>query len=241
MQDLEFVGFSCFVQQARHWFSSVGLGGNGQFVRASALEKLGDKPWNDALSEDLDIGLRLLLQGERIGYCNKGFVHQQGLTKLRPLLKQRTRWIQGHYQAWKYIPALWRTRLPLITKLDVTLYLVLVISVMLIVGNMLVSIGVLSGIFVAQSVIMNALVDISPYFGRTMQLIMSIGPALLFAFTYNKYSGSKVPLTSWPSIILVFCFYGWIWIYASFMALARLARKQNNWVKTERIQITSES
>lgn len=240
MQDLEFVGFSCFVQQARHWFSSVGLGGNGQFIRASALQKLGPRPWNEALSEDLDIGLRLLLQGERLGYCNKGFVHQQGLMKLRPLLKQRTRWVQGHYQAWKYLPALWKTPLPLHTKLDLSLYLVLVASVFIIVINMIITIGVLFGVFSAQSILMNNLFAISPYFGRVMQLIISIGPALLFAFTYNRYAASKIPVTSWPAIIVVFCLYGWIWIGASFMALGRLIRRENSWAKTERNKMEPE-
>lgn len=241
MQDLEFVGFSCFVQQARHWFSSIGLGGNGQFVRASALEKLGERPWNDALSEDLDIGIRLLLQGQRLGYCNKGFVHQQGLTKLRPLLKQRTRWVQGHYQAWRYIPALWRAPLPLITKIDLTLYLVLVASVLLIVINLGISLAVAVGLSASHSAIMSYFFAVSPYFGRVMQIILSLGPALLFAFTYNRYSRSRIPLSSWPAIILVFCLYGWIWIYASFAALSRLIRRQNSWVKTERIQLPAES
>lgn len=241
MQDLEFVGFSFFVQQARHWFSTIGLGGNGQFMRASALEKLGGEPWNEALSEDLDIGLRLLLKGERLGYCNMGFVHQQGLTNLRPLLKQRTRWVQGHYQAWRYIPALWRSHLSLVSKIDLTLYLVLVTSVLLVVLNLGISGAAIVGLLAVHSNIMNGLFSVSQEFGRGMQLFLSVGPALLFALTYNRYSLSRVRFTSWPAIILVFCAYGWIWIYASFAALIRLMRKQNSWAKTARIVMPAET
>jgi len=239
MQDLEFVGFSGFVQQARHWFSSIGLGGNGQFIRATALQKLGTKPWSPALSEDLDIGIRLLLQGERLGFCNLGFVHQQGLTKLRPLLKQRTRWVQGHYQAWKYIPQIWKSRtLGLFTKLDLTLYLTLVSSVFIVLLNLGITFAASAGFLSVGSSLMGTLYNFSPYVARLSEILLSIGPALLFAATYNKLSRSKIPFTSWPAIIVIFCAYGWIWVYASIKALTRLAKKQNNWVKTERIQMT---
>ncbi len=241
MQDLEFVGFSGFVQQARHWFSSIGLGGNGQFIRSTALLKLGSRPWSPALSEDLDIGIRLLLRGERLGFCNLGFVHQQGLTKLRPLLKQRTRWIQGHYQAWKYLPAIWKSReFGLFTKLDLTLYLTLVSSVFIVLINIGVTAIAALGYISVQSQLMGSMYAVSPYFARAAEIILSIGPALLFAATYNKLSRSKIALTSWPAIIVIFCAYGWIWVYASIVALLRLARRQNNWVKTERVQMADE-
>lgn len=237
LQDIEFVGFSCFVQQARHWFSSVGLGGNGQFIRASALESLGPTPWTDALSEDLDIGLRLLIKGQRLGFCNIGFVHQQGLVKLPALLKQRIRWTQGHYQAWRHIPALWRSsKLRPWTKADVTIYLLLVASVWVVVFNMLLSIGAILGIVAPYSIIFSYLSSRSIPFARSIQMLISVGPPLLFGFTYAKYSKSRVPLFNWPLLIALFCIYGWIWIYATFGAVTRLAIGKNNWVKTERQQ-----
>lgn len=55
-QDMEFVGFSAFVQEARDVIGSVGLGGNGQFTRLSALVSLEREPWTDCLTEDLDLG-----------------------------------------------------------------------------------------------------------------------------------------------------------------------------------------
>ena len=237
MQDLEFVGFSCFVQQARHWFSSLGLGGNGQFIRFSSLLKLGDKPWTPALSEDLDIGIRLLLIGIRLGYCNIGFVHQQGLTRIGPLLKQRTRWVQGHYQAWKYLPAIWKSKLPTFTKMDLFLYLTLVASVMVVMTNVLLNIVVLAGLVHVSSTFFESVTTFSPLFSRALMVLLTIGPAIFFVATYNKFSEKKIPLTSWPAIIAVFCIYGWIWAYASLAALIRLITKQNSWVKTERLDV----
>jgi len=235
MQDLEFVGFSCFVQQARHWFSSLGLGGNGQFIRFSALLQLGSKPWTHALSEDLDIGIRLLLCGIKLGYCNAGFVHQQGLIHIMPLLKQRTRWVQGHYQSWRYLPSIWRSKLPVLTKLDLSLYLTLVASVLIVMVNILLNLTIVAGLVSARSVFFESVTTVSPSLSRALILMLSIGPAIFFVATYNKFSRNKVPWTSWPTIIALFCVYGWIWLYASVAALIRLVRRQNSWVKTERI------
>jgi len=235
MQDREFVGFSCFVQQARHWFSSLGLGGNGQFIRYSALLQLGSKPWTQALSEDLDIGIRLLLCGIKLGYCNAGFVHQQGLISIKPLLKQRTRWVQGHFQSWRYLPAIWKSKLPVLTKLDLSLYLTLVASVFIVMVNILLNLIVLAGVVNARSAFFEGVSTISPSLSRALIVILTIGPAIFFVATYNKFSRNKVPWTSWPTIIAIFCVYGWIWLYASVAALIRLVRRQNSWVKTERV------
>ena len=83
MQDIEFVGFSWLVQIARDWFGSSGLGGNGQFTRLSALADLAGRPWRrGALTEDLDLGLRLVRAGWRTRFCHLTYVDQQGLDAL---------------------------------------------------------------------------------------------------------------------------------------------------------------
>ncbi|HHP50348.1 MAG TPA: glycosyltransferase [Moorella mulderi] len=123
MQDLEFAGFSYFVQKARSHMGSVGLGGNGQFVRLSSLLKWGKNPWGDTLTEDLELGLRLIIKGERLGFTDKAWVEQEGLDKLGPLLHQRARWLQGHLTNWKYIPKILFAPVSWITRLDTIVYL----------------------------------------------------------------------------------------------------------------------
>jgi len=66
-------------------------------------------------------------------------------------------------------------------------------------------------------------------------ILFSIGSAVFFATTYNKFSKNKIPWTSWPTMIVLFCMYGWIWFYSTVAALTRMVKGQNNWVKTERI------
>src|SRR4051812_31365711 len=108
MQDFEFVTFTEIFQRARMRLGSVGLGGNGQFARLAALESLGDTPWTDCLTEDLDLGLRLLVGGWQNSFCPTTKVDQQAVTSPRRLVRQRSRWFQGHLQCWVRIPMVLR-------------------------------------------------------------------------------------------------------------------------------------
>ncbi|MFD5827278.1 glycosyltransferase family 2 protein [Lentzea sp. NPDC060358] len=110
LQDLE---FSCVVdasQSLRDVVGTVGLGGNGQFVRLKTLMGLGDAPWSACLVEDLELGLRVHLSGRRVRYATRATITQQGLTDVQRLLRQRTRWGQGNLQCLEYVPKLVKAR-----------------------------------------------------------------------------------------------------------------------------------
>jgi 1,2-diacylglycerol 3-beta-glucosyltransferase len=110
VQDLEFGCIADASQSMRDSLSTVGLGGNGQFARLSALQKLGDTPWSACLVEDLELGLRLHLEGVRMRYMPQASVTQQGLVDVNRLLRQRTRWAQGNLQCARYVPKLTASR-----------------------------------------------------------------------------------------------------------------------------------
>ena len=95
MQDMEFVIYTEVFQRGRRHLGSVGLGGNGQFVRLSALRSLGLAPWTRSLTEDLDLGVRLAAAGWRNEYCRTAAVHQQGVVEVKRLIRQRARWSRG--------------------------------------------------------------------------------------------------------------------------------------------------
>ncbi len=106
LQDIEFVTFAKVTQFVRNIFrGAVALGGNGQFVRATALESITISPneyWRrDALTEDLDLGTRLLLKGWNSHFIMSTTVNQQGVHTLKALYKQRTRWAWGALQAFR--------------------------------------------------------------------------------------------------------------------------------------------
>lgn len=124
MQDLEFWALSATTQTGRMSTQTVSLGGNGQFSRLSALEGLGDEPWSDSLTEDLDLAVSLAEAGWRLTCLPSSYVDQQGVTDVRALFKQRTRWFQGHMATGRRIPEIWRSnRLDNVAALELSTYL----------------------------------------------------------------------------------------------------------------------
>lgn len=110
MQDIEFRTVIAAVQQSRRASNTVGLGGNGQFARLTALDDLQDefgRPWHGSLLEDFELGLHLLLMGWRNAYTATTYVAQEGLHSPERFIVQRTRWGQGVMQCIKYLPQLW--------------------------------------------------------------------------------------------------------------------------------------
>jgi 1,2-diacylglycerol 3-beta-glucosyltransferase len=235
MQDIEFVGFSWLVQIARDWFGSSGLGGNGQFTRLSALAGLPGDPWRrGALTEDLDLGLRLVRQGWRTRFCHLTYVDQQGLDAWRPLLRQRTRWIQGHYQCWRHLGGLATARrTSLAARLDLMLYLVLVVTVLLVSYTVLVG---LLGAFGVVAVTNDFLLFV-PYGEprRLASLLMSVLPLVIFLGTYQRHSAHPFRWHELPAAALAFTLYGYVWLWVTLRALANLALRRNAWVKTPRL------
>src|SRR4051812_6453217 len=103
VQDLEFGSIVNASQILRNSVGSVGLGGNGQFARLSALITLGSTPWSKCLVEDMELGLRLHLAGIGIRFSPRAAVTQQGVVDVRRLVRQRTRWAQGNLQCAAYV------------------------------------------------------------------------------------------------------------------------------------------
>lgn len=113
MQDIEFRTTIAAMQVLRMRTVSVGLGGNGQFARLSALRAASEAegaPWGDALLEDYEVGLRIMLAGYRTVYAHDTFVSQEALPSARRLLTQRTRWCQGGLQCARYLPKIYTSR-----------------------------------------------------------------------------------------------------------------------------------
>ncbi len=124
MQDFEFWGVSALAQLARVRSSSVSLGGNGQFTRLSALLALGRDPWSASLTEDLDLAVSLLVAGWRLSSTPNAHVSQQGVDHVGRLVRQRTRWFQGHITCSARIPEMWRSnRMPGVAFVETTAYL----------------------------------------------------------------------------------------------------------------------
>ncbi|MER8042991.1 glycosyltransferase family 2 protein [Streptomyces sp. NPDC094032] len=106
MQDAEFAVSNTGMQLLRRRTGSVGLGGNGQFTRLTALDRIAAaerRPWQqDALLEDYELGLHMRLAGYQVTHIADTWVSQEALPYTRRFLTQRTRWAQGNIQCVRY-------------------------------------------------------------------------------------------------------------------------------------------
>lgn len=234
MQDFEFLGFAPLLLTAREHFGTVALGGNGQFARLSELEKLGPQPWTDSLTEDLDLGIRLALGGSRIRFTPEAQVNQQALTDVRRLLRQRTRWVQGHIQAWGLIPAVFRSNLPNRAFLD---FLFLLLSP----GLMFLSsvVFALAPFVLAWTLTTGAFAFDEPrvwVFLGAVYLLM-FGPPMIYGAAYARHR-AEVSLPRALALAHLMPAYTYVWYIAVWRALGRILTGRHSWAKTPRLAET---
>jgi cellulose synthase/poly-beta-1,6-N-acetylglucosamine synthase-like glycosyltransferase len=237
LQDMEFTVFTEIFQRARQHIGSVGLGGNGQFVRLAALRTLGDEPWTDCLTEDLDLGLRLLLGGWRNAYCPVVAVDQQAVTEVPRWLRQRARWFQGHLQCWSLILPVLRSSLKAKAASDIVWYLTLPVAVLMI------------PLAIAPLWIAFALTLIAAP-GQALGLLLGdhgmplilmyllcFGLAYPYAFVY--WLRGRMPLGKAILLAHLFELYSQLWLISGWWAVGRVVRRRRSWEKTARVVETA--
>jgi 1,2-diacylglycerol 3-beta-glucosyltransferase len=241
MQDFEFVTFTEIFQRARQRIGSVGLGGNGQFNRLSALRSLGSAPWTKCLTEDLDLGIQLLIQGWRNCYCPTSHVSQQAVVQLRQLVRQRSRWYQGNLQCWRRIPEIVRSNLPTSVVIDL-LYQLLASSLILVMS-------VTSAVFLATFGLLLARDPqtvahlILGHYGLTLVVmyVLAFGPALVYGPMYwlRDRESSLVKSIGYAHL---FTLYSYTWVPAGWRAVWRTLRHREDWAKTTRtVEVVQEA
>ena len=229
MQDMEFVVFTEVFQRGRRHMGSVGMGGNGQFVRLAALDALGDKPWSDSLTEDFDLGIRLNATGWANEYSWTASVHQQGVTQMGRLLRQRSRWFQGNLQALKLLPMVIREHRGR-SRAD-TLYQIL--APYLILASSLLTISF------AISLVMSVTWAIQgvpqPWGWLILAYLLAFGPGMAYGYIYwrvervNGFGLVKALLCSH-----LFVLYGLLGFISGWWAIGRIVLGRRSWAKTAR-------
>lgn len=233
LQDMEFVTYTEVFQRGRARLGSIGLGGNGQFARLAALRSLGDAPWTDCLTEDLDLGVRLLAGGWANAFCPTTYVAQQAVTSFRRLIRQRSRWFQGHLQCLRLIPTVLKSRLPLATALDLCQHLLAPLLVLLT--------SLLPVIFVGTVVTLalhhpgnlpHALISSNPAI-VLLAYALTFGPSPFYAFVY--WLGAD-EVSYWQALRLahLYAIYAFLWFPAGWIGLGRTLTGRRGWAKTAR-------
>ncbi len=222
MQDLEFSVYGNLFQAGRNGWGTAGMGGNGQFNRLRALDDVTDSsgPWRDRLTEDQDLGLRLIGAGWQGRQELRCVVDQQGLSDLRKLLRQRTRWSQGNLQAIGLLGTVWRAPLGLAPRLEQFAYLLMPF------WQALVGLSLLVGVILAVT-------------GRAA--FWDGGPTYELLFIYVLGFGGTimgcVSARGWLRGLLaaqVYAFYSWLLWPVLIRSSLRQLTERRDWAKTER-------
>ena len=230
MQDVEFLLYTQVFQRARRHLGSVGLGGNGQFVRLSALTSLEVGPWSRSLAEDLDLGVRLLVRGWRTDFCPEVAVHQQGLVNLDAWLRQRARWFQGHLQSWVRVPDVLRS---LTGRARADLLYHLTSPFLLLVASLL------TGAFVfwlLELLLMGLVGEVNASWWWLSSYLFAFGPALLLGTAYwNHERAQGYGFLRALLLMHAYVAYALLWYAAGWIAVGRTLRGRTAWAKTDRL------
>jgi 1,2-diacylglycerol 3-beta-glucosyltransferase len=235
VQDLEFGAIVNACQSLRDTLDTVGLGGNGQFTRLSALLGLGDSPWSACLVEDLELGLRMHLDGVGIRYSSRASVTQQAVVDVKRLTRQRTRWAQGNLQCARYLRRLIASRQISRTSLAEVLHYLISPWINAIVTAVLV-------VMVGAAAIGLLVDEPMPYLLTWGSLIDSVGiwlavtcfPGFVWALVHRHRLGDEqahrllTAALAYPAFLL-------LGLVATYRAIFRQASGRQTWAKTERL------
>ncbi|MGH3547690.1 MAG: glycosyltransferase family 2 protein [Pseudonocardiaceae bacterium] len=236
LQDMEFCCVADASQRLRDRLGSVGLGGNGQFVRLAVLADFGDAPWSSCLVEDLELGLRLHLIGYRIRYRPEMTVTQQGVTDPRRLVQQRARWAQGNLQCARYLSGLFGSRqIGSIGLLDFLQYLI--VPWLVVPLSMLVLVvGGTTAAALASRVTIPGLVAApqDAVWAVSLWIALLALPGLLWATVHRLRYGDE-PLSRCLVAGLAYPGFLLLGVLATWLAMMRYLARRNSWAKTERV------
>ncbi|MGF1427057.1 glycosyltransferase family 2 protein [Kitasatospora sp. LaBMicrA B282] len=241
MQDVEFQANNAGMQLLRRRTGSVGLGGNGQFVRLTALDSLttapgrAGRPWPErALLEDYESGLELRLAGWRLTHVTETTVSQEGLVSARRFLTQRTRWAQGNMQCLRYTgPVLRSPHYSRAGKAEVLYTFLQPVVCVLLVLLIPVSLGITTaGLLLFPEETARFHLAFGPYM-LTASVIATL-PMVGWGLAYRRLvHPDRRRLTGllWGALV-------WLYAYHLFVvavrAAVRIALGRNGWAKTRR-------
>jgi 1,2-diacylglycerol 3-beta-glucosyltransferase len=237
MQDLEFRVAISAIQETRKLTRTVGLGGNGQFSRLSALDTVSEVagPWRGALLEDYELSLHLMLAGHRNEYTRDTWVDQEALPSLRRLVRQRTRWGQGTMQCGQYLRRLWNSpHVSTIGALEASYYLFQ--PWMQILGTLIYPIP--AAVFLANYAAGPAQMQNWVISGGWMLVLLycafGLGPFVFMGPLYSRRCEPSLGFMRSLGLGVAYSAYILIFYVTSWRALSRILRHRCEWTKTPR-------
>jgi 1,2-diacylglycerol 3-beta-glucosyltransferase len=233
MQDIEFSVYGCLYQAGRNAWGTAGLGGNGQFNRLLALDQVADEhgPWRDRLTEDQDLGLRLIAAGWEGRQDLRAVVEQQGLPGLGGLFRQRTRWSQGNLQALVLMNVVRHAPVSLVARVELMAYLLMPLWQGIVGATLLAALGL-------------AATGTTTFWegGSWWQLVfiylLGFGGTMLGCVASGARHGAAGAAAGFV-IAHVYAFYTWLLWPVLGRAAVRQVIHRSDWMKTQREPLTA--
>ena len=119
MQHVEFANFGNTLIAKDNMGKSGYLGGNGQFVKKQSIIDSGK--WDGfTVTEDLNLAIKILINGGKIRYCGDVAVYQEAITEWKPFFRQRTRWAIGNFETlFVYLPQILKAKISTAKKFGI--------------------------------------------------------------------------------------------------------------------------
>jgi len=119
MQELEFAVFGNVILRAKDIMGkNAFLGGNGQVATKKAIKEIGG--WDGvAVTEDLNMSIKLIMDGYKIRYCGDAVVYQEAVPHWKLFFRQRVRWATGNLETlFVYLTKIMNAPIPFYKKID---------------------------------------------------------------------------------------------------------------------------
>lgn len=227
MQHLEFSSFANTLIAKDNLRRTGFLGGNGQFVKKQSIIDSGK--WDGfAVTEDLNLAIKIMLNGGKIRFCDDCSVYQEAIADWKSLFRQRIRWAMGNFESlFIYFPEILKAKIPLSKKLGIIEHISFYsFNLLIFFGFIITIINILSWLTFQSTVIrMDApfIVGILPF--------ISFFPATTIAFLREKPGIIKL-----IKDIIKYYLYSYHLIPLFFMTMATMiTRKERKWAKTEHV------
>lgn len=224
-QDVEFAVFGRLYQSGRSWWGTANMGGNGQANRLAALDTVveGDGPWRHRLTEDQDVGVRLLGSGWKGAQDLEATVSQQGLSSLRRLYRQRTRWSQGAWESISLLRGLQQVDCRRLARVDIWFYLMTPVVQMVV------------GMGFAAAVLLAVISDL-PLWGTSWQIAVFFLSLSFLSGVIGLLGRARGLAAKLLAVVLLvpYTIYSWLIFPVVVRALIRTLMGRSSWAKTAR-------
>jgi 1,2-diacylglycerol 3-beta-glucosyltransferase len=221
MQEVEFAIFGNVILKARDIMGkSSFLGGNGQLTRKKFVENI--ECWDGfAVTEDLNLSIKLMLEGSKIRYCPEAVVWQEAVPKWKDFFRQRVRWATGNLETlFVYLAPIIDAKISFYKKIDSIQYLIFLLFTAFVMLGYVVFLLNLGQIyrFTMGAPLFIGLISTVAFFPGVLLGIrrdkVSILRSLVLAVEYWAYCLYLIPL-----------------FFAAFIHM--ITRKERHWAKTK--------